>query len=70
MANRGLNGWGIPCREGKKMVGHFFTRGAVGNLEVKLQRQDGRITYAAETVSTRGGETWSKVSFSLTPDPQ
>ena len=68
VANRGLNGWGIPCREGKKMVGHFFTRGAVGNLEVKLQRQDGRITYAAETVSMRGGETWSKVSFSLTPD--
>ena len=68
VANRGLNGWGIPCREGKKMVGHFFTRGAVGNLEVKLQRQDGRITYAKETVSMRGGETWSKVSFSLTPD--
>ena len=68
VANRGLNGWGIPCREGKKMVGHFFTRGAVGNLEVMLQRQDGRITYAKETVSMRGGETWSKVSFSLTPD--
>ena len=68
VANRGLNGWGVPCREGKKMVGHFFTRGAVGTLEVKLQRQDGRITYASELVSVRGGETWSKVSFSLTPD--
>ena len=68
VTNRGLNGWGVPCREGKKMVGHFFTRGAVGTLEVKLQRQDGRITYASELVSVRGGETWSKVSFSLTPD--
>ena len=68
VANRGLNGWGIPCREGKKMVGHFFTCGAVGSLEVKLQRQDGRITYASEIVSVRGGEMWSKVSFSLAPD--
>ena len=30
------------------MVGRFYARGAVGSLEVKLQRQDGRITYMAD----------------------
>ena len=68
VANRGLNGWGVPCREGKKMVGHFFARGEVGRLEVKLQRQDGRITYALETVTLPGGGEWKKVEFALVPD--
>ena len=68
VANRGLNGWGIPCREGKKMIGHFFARGEVGRLEVKLQRQDGRITYASEEVKLPGGGEWKKVEFSLVPN--
>ncbi|MBQ7189622.1 MAG: hypothetical protein IJR99_09435 [Kiritimatiellae bacterium] len=68
VANRGLNGWGIPCREGKKMVGHFFVRGNCGKLEVKLQRQDGRITYAVSQVKIPGDDAWSKVEFSLVPD--
>ncbi|MBR4171367.1 MAG: hypothetical protein IKR48_06915 [Kiritimatiellae bacterium] len=68
VANRGLNGWGISCREGKRMIGHFFVRGASGKLEVKLQRQDGRITYASENLKLSGGEKWSKVEFSLLPD--
>ncbi len=68
VANRGLNGWGVPCREGKKMIGHFFARGEVGRLEVKLQRQDGRITYASETVKLPGGGEWKKLEFALVPD--
>ena len=50
------------------MVGHFFVRGAVGRLEVKLQRQDGRITYATKTVALSDGDGWRKVAFDLTPD--
>ncbi len=69
VANRGLNGWGIPCREGKAMTGCLFVRGAVGRLEVKLQRQDGRITYASETLPVQAcGDSWTKVAFSLVPD--
>ena len=68
VANRGLNGWGVPCREGKRMIGCFFVRGKLGRLEVKLQRQDGRVTYAAEDVPLPGGNAWTKVDFSLLPD--
>ena len=52
VANRGLNGWGVPCRAGRRMVGHFFVRGRVDSLEVALQSRDGTRTYATAAVAT------------------
>ena len=70
VANAGLNGWGIPCRAGKRMAGHFFVRGRVDSLEVKLQSRDGGATYASATIALpdAGGGRWDKVDFSLIPD--
>ncbi len=70
VANGGLNGWGIPCHAGKRMVGHFFVRGCVDCLEVKLQSRDGGATYASATIALpdAGSERWDKVDFSLIPD--
>ena len=69
VANCGLNGWGVPCREGKKMVGTLFARGKAGRLGVKLQRRDGRVTYAACSLKApSGGDDWTKVDFVLAPD--
>ena len=68
VANRGLNGWGVPCREGKKMVGHFFARGVVGALEVRLERADGRVVYAKASIPAPSWDDWTKVEFALTPD--
>jgi alpha-L-arabinofuranosidase len=68
VANRGLNGWGVPCREGKKMLGHFFARGVVGELEVRLERADGRITYAKVLIPAPSWDDWTKVEFVLLPD--
>ena len=68
VANCGLNGWGVPCRESRRLRGRFFARGAVGCLEVKVQRQDGHVTYASEKVLLPGGDEWRKVEFSLLPD--
>ena len=56
VANRGLNGWGVPCREGRKMIGRFFARGRVDRLEVALQRCDGRVTYATNAVAFAGSD--------------
>lgn len=73
IANRGLNGWGVPCREGRKMVGRFFLRGTVDRLEVALQRGDGLVTYATAVVPSAGGDGWRRVDFELVPnvtDPQ
>ena len=82
VANRGLNGWGVHCRAGRRMVGHLFVSGHVDSLEVALQSRDGARTYATANVATTpppvrdckvpsphpvAGE-WSKVSFSLCPD--
>ena len=68
VANRGLNGWGVPCREGKKMCGHFFARGVVGALEVRLERADGRVVYAKASIPAPSWDDWTKVEFALTPD--
>ena len=68
VANRGLNGWGVPCREGKKMIGHFYVRGTVGKLVVSLERHDGRVAYATNAVALPGGDDWQKVDFALVPD--
>ena len=68
VANRGLNGWGVPCREGKRMLGHFFVKGSVDRLEVALQRADGRITYATNGVTIAEGKGWRRADFALTPD--
>ena len=68
VANRGLNGWGVPCREGRGMLGHFYVRGTVGKLVVSLERQDGRVTYATKAVALPDGDGWRKVEFALVPD--
>ena len=68
VANRGLNGWGVPCREGKKMIGHFFARGVVGALEVRLERADGRVVYAKASIPAPSWDDWTKVEFALVPD--
>ena len=68
VANRGLNGWGVPCREGKEMIGHFFARGVVGALEVRLERADGRVVYAKASIPEPSWDDWTKVEFALTPD--
>ena len=68
VANRGLNGWGVSCREGKKMVGHLYVRGTVGKLVVSLERHDGRVAYATSAVALPGGDDWQKVDFALVPD--
>ena len=65
--NAGLNGWGIPCREGRKMVGRLFVRGRVTRLEVSLQRADGRRTYATAELSYPDSNGWQRVDFALTP---
>ena len=68
VANCGLNGWGVPCREGKKMIGTLYVRGTAGRLDAKLQRRDGRVTYATCRLAVPSGDAWSKVDFALTPD--
>ena len=68
VANCGLNGWGVPCREGRKMTGVLYVRGSAGRLEVKLQRRDGRVTYASRVLETPRTNDWRKVGFELVPD--
>ena len=67
VSNAGLNGWGIPCRAGKRMVGHFFVRGAVGRLEVRLESRDGNVVYAACEFVSPECDDWRKLDFSLVP---
>ncbi len=54
VANAGLNGWGIPCRKGRRMVGHFFAKGEVGKLELRLESRDGGMTYARQDAAQFG----------------
>ena len=68
VVNRGLNGWGVPCRAGKKIVGHMFVRGSVGRLEVKLQSKDASAVYANGTLEAQEEGEWKKVCFTLVPD--
>ena len=68
VANRGLNGWGVPCRAGRRMRGWLFARGRVDSLEVALQRDDGRVTYATNAVPFAGTDDWTRIDFALTPD--
>ena len=68
VANMGLRGWGIPSREGRKMVGHVWVRGTVDAIEFALERYDGRKVYATNRVEkVAAGENWTKVEFSLVP---
>ena len=71
--NAGLNGWGVPCREGRKMLGRLFVRGRVSRLEVSLQRMDGKRTYATTELRYPDSNRWQRVDFELVPrmtDPQ
>lgn len=68
VASMGLNGWGVPCREGKAMKGWFFARKHVDALEVALQSHDGVVTYARQSVPCPNDGEWRKIEFSLVPN--
>ena len=68
VANAGLNGWGIPCRAGKRMQGRFFAKGEVGSLSVSLRRRNGGQVYSAHPVTLRPTNGWQRVDFTLAPD--
>ena len=68
VANAGLNGWGIPCRVGKRMQGRFFAKGEVGSLSVSLRRRNGGQVYATHPVTLRPTNDWQRVDFRLAPD--
>ena len=71
--NAGLNGWGVPCREGKRLLGRIHVCGRVSRLEVSLQRMDGKRTYATATLGIPVTNGWQRVDFALMPritDPQ
>ncbi len=68
IANRGLNGWGVPVRAGKPMRGHLWAWGRVDRLTVGLQDRDGTRTYAAADLTldtTANG--WRRFDFTLMP---
>ena len=68
VANMGLKSWGVPAREGKKMVGYVHVRGQADALEFALERYDGEKVYATNRVEkVETGEAWRKVSFALVP---
>ena len=67
VANAGLNGWGVPCRAGRRMQGHFFACGAVGELSVALRRRGGGADYARKVVALPKVDGWQRVSFALEP---
>lgn len=71
--NAGLNGWGVPCREGRKLLGHVWVKGRVTRLDVSLQRADGRRTYATAELKYDAEKDWARADFALVPritDPQ
>lgn len=68
VANMGLRSWGVPAREGKKMVGYVHVRGRADALEFALERYDGEKVYATNRIEQiETGEAWRKVAFSLVP---
>jgi len=68
VANMGLKGWGVPAREGKKMVGYVHVRGQADALDFALERYDGKKVYATNRVEkVEAGEGWQKVPFALVP---
>jgi len=68
LANAGLNGWGIPCRAGRRMTGYFFAKGSVGSLSVSLRRRDGGTDYATSPVTLNPTNDWQRVDFTLSPN--
>ena len=58
--NAGLNGWGVPCREGRKLLGHVWVKGRVTRLDVSLQRADGRRTYATAELKYDAEKDWAR----------
>lgn len=68
VANMGLNDWGVPAREGKRMLGHVYVRGRAEALEFALERYDGRKVYATNRVErVDSPDAWRKVTFALVP---
>lgn len=69
IANRGLNGWGVPVRKGRKMVGSLWAWGRVDRLTVGLQDRDGTRTYAeTDRALDKAADGWRKLDFALVPD--
>lgn len=69
IANRGLNGWGVPVRKGRNMNGSLWAWGRVGRLTVGLQDRDGTKTYAAADLALDATtNAWRRLSFSFRPD--
>lgn len=67
-ANAGLNGWGVPCEKGKRLVGRFYAWGSVENLDVSVQNSDGHATYATTRVAGAGTNAWRRIDFVLEPN--
>lgn len=68
IANMGLNGWGIPVKQGRKMTGHIWVRGKADLLTVALQDRDGDKIYATAEIPTLDDEEWHCRDFELEPD--
>ena len=68
LANAGLNGWGVPCRAGRRMCGWLFAKGSVGELSVSLRSRAGGRVYAKSSVGLRETNGWQRVEFVLAPD--
>ena len=68
IANRGLNGWGVSVRKGRKMVGSLWAWGRVDRLTVGLQDRDGARTYAeTDRALDKATDGWHKFDFTLVP---
>ncbi len=68
VANMGLRAWGVPSREGKRMLGYVHVRGQVDALEFALERYDGLKVYATNRVGKIDSpDAWRRVPFALVP---
>ncbi len=70
IANRGLNRWGIPVREGHLYKGSFYFRGGGnhGAIVAALENADGSRTYAMQRIlASMDSKGWCRVVFSLRP---
>ena len=65
--NRGLNRWGMCCREGKPCEGYLWLRAdKPTDVYVAMESGDGGKVYAEDRLQAGGGG-WQRVDFTLTP---
>ena len=67
IANRGLRGWGIPCRTERPMRGYVWAKGVVDRLEVSLESAWGERTLATVRIDAPVDDAWRKLVFELRP---